>query len=35
MLADGLDVPVAEFFSGLGSSAPVKIGKPDRGEAEE
>lgn len=35
MLADGLDVPVAEFFSGLGSSAPGKIGKPDRGEAEE
>ncbi len=34
-LADGLDVPVVEFFSGLESSAPGKIGKPDRGEAEE
>ena len=34
-LADGLDVPVVEFFSGLESSAPGKIGKSDRGEAEE
>lgn len=34
-LADGLDVPVVEFFSGLENSAPGKIGKPDRGEAEE
>lgn len=33
-LADGLDVPVVEFFSGLESSAPGKIGKLDRGEAE-
>ena len=32
-LADGLEVPVVEFFSGLESSAPGKIGKPDRGEA--
>lgn len=34
-LADGLDVPVVKFFSGLESSAPGKIGKPDRREAEE
>ena len=34
-LADGLDVPVVEFFSGLESSAPGKIGKSERGEAEE
>ena len=33
-LADGLDVPMVEFFSGLESSAPGKIGKFDRGEAE-
>lgn len=34
-LADGLDVPVVEFFSGLESSAPGKIGKSDRGESKE